>query len=131
MKIILIIIIFIIIALLKLKMNQYSYKRELSKCESPIEEMMLEALYEKGLKPYTQIPCGRYRIDIVVKEKYKKIAIECDGKEFHSSNEQVKNDEQKNYYLRKKKYEVIRFTGSEIYRNKNWCAEVVYNRIKK
>lgn len=121
--------IFVLAVVIKFKKKKYSFARELVKCESPIEESMLKALFEAGLQPYTQTPCGAYRIDIVLYSGKKKIAIECDGEEFHSSKEQKIHDERKNRFLEKNKWVVVRFSGKEIYRDVNWCVRVVRSKI--
>lgn len=80
--------------------------------ESPIEWRLYNALLFKGETVETQVPCGRYRIDLVLPAY--RIAIECDGKEFHSSPEQKAHDRRKNTYLRRNGWKVLRFSGSAI-----------------
>lgn len=48
-----------------------------------------------------------------------RIAIECDGKEYHSNPEQRRHDQRKNRYLRKNGWRVLRFSGRSINRNMN------------
>ncbi|MEO5361637.1 MAG: AAA domain-containing protein [Nitrospirota bacterium] len=55
-------------------------------CESLFEEHVVDFLENKGYELECQYGVGKYRIDIVVKESGKNIlAIECDGKAYHSS----------------------------------------------
>lgn len=62
----------------------------------------------------------------------KKIIIECDGHEFHQkTKQQVKHDNEREYDLKMAGYEVIRFSGSQIYNNPLRCAEDTYNYIMK
>lgn len=69
-------------------------------------------LVNNGYKARAQVPCGKYRIDFVIRD----IAIECDGKKYHSSPERKARDRRKSFYLRKNGYrKVMRFTGSEIF----------------
>jgi very-short-patch-repair endonuclease len=42
------------------------------------------------------------------------IAIECDGKAYHSTPAQKARDRQKDAYLRSKGWKVLRFSGSMI-----------------
>ncbi len=107
------------------KLKRYSEHREARKCESPIETRLFNALIKEGYQVYTQVPCGKYRIDLAVYSRGRKIAIEADGKAYHSSPSQLKHDEQKNQFLRKSGWKVIRFTGSEIYRNSKNCVQQV------
>lgn len=82
------------------------------KCESPIETRLYGALTTRGYYVRTQVPCGKYRIDIALPQY--KLAIECDGKAFHSSLPQKAHDRRKNAYLRKSGWKVLRFSGSQI-----------------
>jgi len=69
-------------------------------------------------------------------EKYmncpKRLVIECDGHEFHEkTKEQVKRDNEREYDLKMAGYDVLRFSGSEIYNTPYTCAEKTINYIKK
>jgi len=57
-------------------------------------------------------------------ELVKKVAIECDGQEYHSSSNQFKQDRERVRKLQKNDWDVIRFSGSQI--NKN-----LYNNYKE
>ena len=62
----------------------------------------------------------------------KKIIIECDGHEFHQkTKEQVKHDNEREYDLKMAGYEIIRFSGSQIYNEPFKCVEDAYNYIIK
>jgi very-short-patch-repair endonuclease len=98
------------------------------KCESPIEWRLYNALIRKGYKAYTQVKCGPYYIDMVIGD----IAIECDGKDFHSSPAQKKYDRKRSAYLYRHGYRsVLRFTGSEINTNVNKCADKIVRAVEK
>ena len=131
MELIVAILLLIITFYLTFEAKRYSFQREYKKCESPIEEMLIKKLHEEGFKPYAQISCGKYRIDIAVYYKGKKIAIECDGEKFHSSDKQKEHDRIKDMVLRKNRWTVYRFTGKEIYRNSLWCVKVIQKNIKQ
>ena len=61
-----------------------------------------------------------------------KIAIECDGYEFHNSTKkQVARDNSRNLDLKMAGYDVIHFSGSEIYRNPWECALKAIEYIMK
>src|SRR5699024_12220449 len=57
---------------------------ERNKCESYIEIRLYDAMLFNGYDAKTQVPCGSYRIDLAL-PKYR-LAIECDGKAFHSTD---------------------------------------------
>jgi very-short-patch-repair endonuclease len=85
------------------------------KCESPIEFRLYDALKAQGEYIRTQVPCGRYSIDIALPAYH--MAIECDGKAYHSTPEQKAHDKRKDIYLRKNGWKVLRFSGSRINRD--------------
>lgn len=121
--------IIIIFIWFKFKTKKYNFQREYKKCESHIEKKLIEEMFKEGLLPYSQINCGRYRIDIAIIKKGKKIAIECDGYKYHSTYEQKLHDEKKNVFLESKGWKVLRFTGKEIYHDADWCVKVIKSRI--
>lgn len=52
------------------------------------------------------------------------LIIECDGKDFHDRNvEQLRRDRSRDRELQLEGHSVLRFTGSELYRNGIKCAE--------
>lgn len=105
--------------------NGELYDIQRNKCESYIEERLYNALVKEGYRPITQLRCGYYWIDIALPEY--KLAIECDGKQWHSSPEQKKHDRKKNYYLKKNGWKVCRLSGSTI----NSRLGYAINHIKK
>lgn len=98
----------------------------LPRCESPIEWKLYNALIRRGYKVKTQVRCGSYRIDITIG----RLAIECDGKSFHSSPDQKKYDKRRSAYLNRNGYSVIRFTGSDINGNINECVKMIERRLQ-
>ena len=130
-----------------------------SECKSPIEIIFYMAFriisYDYGigfeLIPQHEIIADdkRYVADFVFYEKendifgfgrYKskndfKLVIECDGYEYHNSTkEQVAYDNQRDFNLKMAGYDVLRFSGSEIFDNPWKCALKAYayirNRVK-
>lgn len=103
-------------------------------CESSIERLFLETfdairtkdkdtMYDYWLDP--QVEIGNYRVDFeLINHKDKKIIVECDGHEFHQkSKQQVEKDNQRERDLKKLGYEVVRFSGSEIFKDAEKCVE--------
>jgi very-short-patch-repair endonuclease len=98
--------------------------------ESYIEERLYYALIAKGYIVRTQARCGPFRVDLAL-PKYR-IAIECDGKDFHSSPDQKKRDKKRSAYLYKNGYRsVLRFTGSEIVKDPYGCVKKIEKKIGK
>jgi very-short-patch-repair endonuclease len=82
------------------------------KCESPIERRLYDALVFRGYAVSTQVKCGKYRIDLALVGP--QIAIECDGKAYHSSTDQKAHDRRKDAYLKEHGWQVMRFSGRQI-----------------
>ena len=56
----------------------------LDRCESGFEQQVFSALTSKGYRVIPQVKTGAYRLDMVVEgEGDTRLAIECDGDEFH------------------------------------------------
>lgn len=71
-----------------------------------------------------------YRIDwafvaTFMKQPY--VFVECDGKDFHSSPEQLARDRDKDEAVTGAGIPIFRFTGKDINRNARGCALVVLN----
>lgn len=104
-----------------------------NKTESPIEEMMLHALnrifhsWIKGgtCEIFPQYEALNYRLDFAVIGDYFKIDVECDGIQYHSLSEQVQKDKIRDRALTMNGFLVMRFTGSEIFRDAEGCARQV------
>lgn len=88
--------------------------KDRQKAESPIESILLREFQLIGKYPVPQFWIGKYRIDLAFPKEL--IAIECDGKEWHSTEEQKARDQEKDNYLKEMGWQVVRITGSEIYR---------------
>lgn len=121
------------------------------KIESPIEQIFITA-FELYLifnqkediflfsQKEIQVNDRKYIVDFYFEEdeyvnKFntnKKIIIECDGYEFHQkTKEQVQKDNEREYNLKMAGYEILRFSGTQIYNNPFKCAEDTYNYIIK
>jgi very-short-patch-repair endonuclease len=77
---------------------------------SPIEKQTWYALKFIGHAPmYPQYPVGKYFVDFG--NPIVKVAIECDGKEFHQDK---KKDQERDEQLKDLGWTIYRITGSEI-----------------
>ena len=87
--------------------------------ESPIEKLFYElAQFELNLYPQHEV--GPYRLDFAIPEK--RIAIELDGHDYHKTKEQRTKDAKRDRYLTELGWTVLRFTGTEIYRDPKSCV---------
>lgn len=121
-------------------------------CESPIEQLL--SLYLISLSygfnywnpfidfswpyPGQEIKCKngkKYRLDFYFVVMYKNqetkyFGIECDGYDFHQkTKEQVEYDNQRQRDLQNEGIEIIRFSGSEIWKRPAKCAGEVQDII--
>ncbi|MDR7247107.1 endonuclease domain-containing protein [Priestia megaterium] len=83
---------------------------EKSKDALPIERRLYNPLVINDYSVRTPVKYGPCRIDFVIG----RLAIECDGKAYHSSPTQKAHDRKKDAYLRKQGYKVMRVSGSSI-----------------
>ena len=97
--------------------------------DSPFEEEVAKALVTCGYDIVQQWEVGRYRIDIVVREGAKKIALECDGERYHSSEEQVYADMERQMILERLGWRFIRLRGSAYYRDPAGAMQWVMRRL--
>lgn len=132
--------------------SKMNFEESLIDCESPIEQLLsltLENLNIKNIYKYNpfidvveiekqkEIHCEnkKYRVDFYIPVVYKNqenkcFIIECDGHEFHQkTKEQVERDNTRMRDLQKQGYEVIRFSGTEIWHRPYKCASDVLNII--
>lgn len=57
------------------------------------------------------------------------LLVECDGKDFHSSAEQMAHDKKKDAAALERGFLTLRFSGSEIFRNSDRCAQKIYDAV--
>ncbi len=86
------------------------------KAESPFEEAVGKALISAGYHIEQQWQIGSYRIDMVVLYRGNKIAVECDGEQYHSGEDKVRADMERQTILERLGWRFIRIRGSEYYR---------------
>lgn len=126
-----------------------------SKCESPIEQLLgvyfieLEGdMYRElsvlqGFESFiiypqkeVEIKGNKYRLDFLLECKFYDesflFAIECDGHDFHEkTKEQAVRDKSKDRNLTTEGYTVVRFTGSEIWKKPVRCTGEISRIISK
>jgi len=100
-------------------------------CQSPIEQRMYDMLIRRysDLTPQFEIGNGRYYIDLAIPSR--KVAIECDGHEFHKTKEQRTHDAERERVLQGLGWTVVRFTGTEITRNIEKCVDDLIRIVEK
>lgn len=94
---------------------------------SPIEAQFYEAWRGvangngQRLIPQYEVFGGKYQLDFA--DPISKTAIELDGYEYHSSKEAFTKDRKRQREIEAAGWRVIRFSGTEVYRNARGCAE--------
>lgn len=135
--------------------QQSFYDQVFSLCESPIERLFLCALELEFHLKASQTPCpaligpspdydfvvqpqyelSTFRVDVAVRRLIGQndpravpvLVVELDGHEFHErTKEQAQRDKSRDRQLQALGWKVLRFTGTEVYRDPRACAlEVV------
>jgi very-short-patch-repair endonuclease len=115
------------------------------KCDSPMETLFwaawqlmkprLSLTSDAHLNEKLQAPIGKYRADFlfsVLDENKVRVSlvVEIDGHDFHErTKEQAAHDKARDRYMTGEKYQVMRFTGSEVYANPFKCVKEVSDRL--
>lgn len=136
------------------------FGRGQDRCESQIEELMLAGLMflkhgwqdpvrltamssavpsESFTKLYAQHKISSYRVDFMVEAvtgwpgfEPVRVIVECDGHDFHEkTKEQAARDKSRDRELTMMGYIVMRFTGSEIFKDTITCVEQVETVINQ
>jgi very-short-patch-repair endonuclease len=113
--------------------------------ESPIEallyagwELMLPKLMlvpEAKVKLEQQVSMGSYRADFLLRindleGNTKKLVVEVDGHDFHEkTKQQAAHDKARDRWMTANGYQLMRFTGSEVWANPLACAKEIGERL--
>lgn len=98
-------------------------KEQFKFTESPIEDLLKWELQARHMEFETRVAVGRYKVDFLFPGS--SLIIEADGRKYHSSPDQRDNDFRRQLALIKGGYTVLRFTGSQIYRNVVGCVDKI------
>lgn len=99
------------------------------KAESPFESAVAKYLAIRGYHLVQQWEVGAYRLDMVVVCGKKKIVIECDGERYHSGEDKIREDMERQTILERLGWRFIRIRGSEYYRNPEKTMERVVKAL--
>jgi len=99
------------------------------KAESPFEAAVAKYLVVRGYHLVQQWEVGAYRLDMVVVCGRKKIVIECDGERYHSGENKIREDMERQTILERLGWRFIRIRGSEYYRNPEKTMERVVTAL--
>ena len=96
-----------------------------AKAESPFESSVARFLTVRGYHLVQQWKVGAYRLDMVAVCGRKKVAIECDGERWHSGEDKIRKDMERQTILERLGWRFIRIRGSEYYRDPDKAMERV------
>lgn len=111
----------------------FKEKREEIKvlADSPFEIAVVSALVDRGYNITQQWKVGAYRIDMVAIYKDKKVAIECDGELYHSGENKIREDMERQIILERLGWKFIRIRGSEYYLNPEKAIDRVIRELNE
>jgi Uncharacterized protein conserved in bacteria len=108
-------------------------------CGEPVDESDVDLVGAQApwkFKVYPQLGIGKRRVDFLFEAhqdgiKKSEIIIECDGYEFHDAKIETKiKDKKRERELMAEGYQMLRFSGSEIYSDATRCAEEVFDFLR-
>jgi very-short-patch-repair endonuclease len=99
------------------------------KCDSDFERDVLRQLLSRGFAVQVQHRVGRFRIDLVVRGRRSRLAVECDGDAFHPP-EQWEADRRRQEILERLGWKFFRVRGSAFYRDRDAALVPLWDRLE-
>ena len=99
--------------------------------ESVFEEKIAKYLISEGYHIEQQWEAGLYKIDMVALFQDKKVAIECDGEKWHSTEEQIREDMERQNVLERCGWEFIRIRGSRYFKNPESTMKTLIEELNR
>lgn len=96
---------------------------------SPIENRLKEELESRCIAFHFQHPFKGYVLDFLIERDGKRINVECDGRDYHSSAEAVNHDRIRNNVMASNGIFVLRFSGSEIWKDVSRCVDLIEDAL--
>jgi len=92
--------------------------------------VVLRRLMERGYDVTAEFPAGAYSIDLVVIGSGRRLAIECDGEQFHGP-EKLGEDLEREAVLMRLGWTFERVRGSLFFRDEERALEPVFGRLRE
>lgn len=99
--------------------------------ESVFEEKIAKYLISEGYHIEQQWEAGLYKIDMVALFQDKKVAIECDGEKWHSTEERIREDMERQNVLERCGWEFIRIRGSRYFKNPESIMKALIEELNR
>ncbi|MGI1658245.1 MAG: AAA domain-containing protein [Desulfitobacterium sp.] len=109
--------------------NTQEDEQRLSAAESPFETEVMTILLNNGYRVIPQVKVGFYRIDMVIEDGDKRIALECDGEKWHTQDD-LPNDLKRQAILERMGWTFIRIRGSAFYRDPEATMKEVIAKLE-
>lgn len=105
-------------------------ERVQARAESPLESAVIEQLVNRGFRVEPQVWVGGYRMDLVVGEPGRQVAVECDGDRFHGP-EEIPKDMARQAILERCGWRFVRIRGTKFFRDPAKAMEVACVQLAK
>ena len=112
------------------KAKEREIERYKGKTESPFEERVLRHLISRGYSVQPQYRVGAYRIDLVVTGGGKRLAVECDGEQWHG-HDKLQEDMERQAILERLGWQFVRIRGSVFFRDPDRAMAPVFRRLEE
>lgn len=99
-----------------------------AQAESPFEEAVIKRLVAAKFNVRPQWKVGRYRIDIVVYDGFRRLAVECDGDRYHGP-EKLADDMNRQAILERLGWKFHRIRGTEFFRDPESAMNRLFSRL--
>lgn len=100
------------------------------RAESPFEVAVIQRLLAAGYRVEPQVGVGGYRIDLVVSDGFRQVAVECDGDRFHGPD-QTPADMARQAVLERAGWRFIRIRGTRFYRDPDRTMAWVFDELRR
>ena len=98
--------------------------------DSPFEIEVGTALKIKGYDIEQQHAVGGFRLDFVVRDHDKAVALECDGVAYHSGTATILRDMERQSMLERVGWRFVRISGADYYRDPEGAMAMVYKELE-
>jgi very-short-patch-repair endonuclease len=89
---------------------------------------VLRRLIENGYNVTAEFPAGAYSIDLVVTGSGRRLAVECDGEQFHGPDK-LREDLERQAVLERLGWTFVRIRGSLFFRDEERALKPVFGRL--
>jgi very-short-patch-repair endonuclease/DNA polymerase III delta prime subunit len=103
---------------------------DVPRAESPLEREVAKCLAAARFRVKQQMSVGHFRIDMVVENGERRLAVECDGDRYRSP-ESINEDTARQAVLERLGWQFVRIRGSAFYRDPDAALRRVFDRLSE